>query len=712
MEPLMSQGDLAILRVSRVYEVGAVVTYQDPNLGPVIHRIISAQNGTFTLQGDNNDWIDPYQPTPNEVIGKLWLHIPHAGTVLSFIRRPIILTVFSLILGLFIMGTPLPKNSTQQASDSNTYVEQSVSAESEQSITDILLLLAVVLLGASILASVSFTKPLTTVEMIDTPYQHAGHFSYSAPVPDGLYDSQFAVTGQPVFFDLTQNMTFEFAYEFDAGVPYDVQTTYDISVVVTERNGWSRSVPLRSETNNAGDRFISVFTVELSQLQGIIQTYERETGLQLRQYSIFITPEVYITGNVGSQPINDAFAPVLIFNTDKQQVWLEERITDEGSSQLTPKIEQFVALPQVKTNTLALFGFDLPVRTVRLVSLLFIGLCLLGFGIVLLTENGLPTSLQDASKREEQSTIRSQYVPTQSHISIASPVRLASIPDPQLPRLLVWIMPAGFSAAALLFIVIFLIATITRPGDVQQASVQTGTLEFAQVEPAETVRVPTATIPAGMYQTYAGSSVDLAAYVIDIYEVTNEQWQACVVAGACLPNQTVTTTSLGPTYLTQAFSQFPVVHITQPEAAQFCQWRGARLPSALEWDIAAYWQPATQTSTIFPWGSQSAAQHMNTCDDDCLPDDPAQQRLGIADGWAQLAPVGSYPEGKSGLGLFDMAGNAAEWVAAARDDQAAVRGGAWNLQPDYAQAPSELSLPPDTRNPGIGFRCAQTTAGE
>jgi len=35
----------------------------------------------------------------------------------------------------------------------------------------------------------------------------------------------------------------------------------------------------------------------------------------------------------------------------------------------------------------------------------------------------------------------------------------------------------------------------------------------------------------------------------------------------------------------------------------------------------------------------------------------------IDDGYAQTAPVGSYPEGASPYGALDMAGNVSEWVA-------------------------------------------------
>ena len=58
MEPTLRRGDLVIARAAESYQVGDIVTYQHPTVGPVIHRILQADNGTYTLQGDANDWTE------------------------------------------------------------------------------------------------------------------------------------------------------------------------------------------------------------------------------------------------------------------------------------------------------------------------------------------------------------------------------------------------------------------------------------------------------------------------------------------------------------------------------------------------------------------------------------------------------------------------------------------------------------------------------
>ena len=83
-----------------------VVLYQSPILHrPVLHRILVIQDGVYYFKGDHNDFVDPGYVTRDELLGKLWTHVPKVGIGLSFIGKPAHagvlagLAVFALMLG-------------------------------------------------------------------------------------------------------------------------------------------------------------------------------------------------------------------------------------------------------------------------------------------------------------------------------------------------------------------------------------------------------------------------------------------------------------------------------------------------------------------------------------------------------------------------------------------------------------------------------------
>ncbi len=151
--------------------------------------------------------------------------------------------------------------------------------------------------------------------------------------------------------------------------------------------------------------------------------------------------------------------------------------------------------------------------------------------------------------------------------------------------------------------------------------------------------------------------VFLDSFYIDRLETTNQEYKACVDAGACRPPARLdccTDTALvlwlsyfgNPTY-----DRYPVMWLDWYRAKDYCQWRGARLPTEAEWEKAA----RGTDGRVFPWGN----------------DPPTPDRLNFAwekgefNGLKPLpgsAPVGSYPKGASPYGVLDMAGNVYEWV--------------------------------------------------
>jgi formylglycine-generating enzyme required for sulfatase activity len=241
------------------------------------------------------------------------------------------------------------------------------------------------------------------------------------------------------------------------------------------------------------------------------------------------------------------------------------------------------------------------------------------------------------------------------------------------------------------------------------------------------VAIPGGTFPMGSDATGIEQpvhNVSIRPFFIDATEVTNASWAACVAAGAChLPGST-DTYDHKPYFGVPAHNNYPVVFISWYNADAYCHWRGARLPTEAEWEMAARWNPAAGAVNTFPWGNDWNPANTNACDSSCLL---SQFRdASFDDGQPQMSPVDAFPADVSPLGVMGMAGNVAEWVSdwygpsyysssAAENPagpstgiQKVVRGGSWSQDRVWARGAARSHFGPLTQAAGVGLRCALT----
>jgi iron(II)-dependent oxidoreductase len=90
----------------------------------------------------------------------------------------------------------------------------------------------------------------------------------------------------------------------------------------------------------------------------------------------------------------------------------------------------------------------------------------------------------------------------------------------------------------------------------------------------------------------------------------------------------------------------PVVHVNWYEAEAFCRWAGRRLPTEVEWEMAATFDFTTGRKLRFPWGDEP----------------PVPERASLDYRAGATIDVRALPKGDSPVGCRQMIGNVWEWV--------------------------------------------------
>jgi sulfatase modifying factor 1 len=194
-----------------------------------------------------------------------------------------------------------------------------------------------------------------------------------------------------------------------------------------------------------------------------------------------------------------------------------------------------------------------------------------------------------------------------------------------------------------------------------------------------------------------------------------------------------------------SYDNYPIVGITWEQATAFCIWRTQLLNSALRsirqanvhnyrLPIESEWEYASRGGldhSMYPWGGYYTRNK-----EGCFLANFKPLRGNYADdGGVITVAVGTYQPNE--FGLYDMAGNAAEWTSSAYDESAymfshdlnpdyrynvkpddppvlkrkVIRGGSWKDIGYYLQCGTRSYEYQDTAKSYIGFRCVRSYMG-
>ncbi|MDY7041898.1 MAG: formylglycine-generating enzyme family protein [Chloroflexota bacterium] len=195
--------------------------------------------------------------------------------------------------------------------------------------------------------------------------------------------------------------------------------------------------------------------------------------------------------------------------------------------------------------------------------------------------------------------------------------------------------------------------------------------------------------------------VDLPAFEIDLFEVTNAQFAAFVEATGHQTDAEKGGETGWRGFYTEDKDNHPVVKVSWNDAVAYCQWVGKRLPTEAEWEKAA----RGTDGRIYPWGDEWDPARVNS----------------YQSGYRGTTSVGSFADGASPYGVFDMAGNVWEWTSDwylpypgsnyqdpyFGEENKVTRGGAWFEEPPQVRASNRNCTCDIAANDDLGFRCAR-----
>ncbi len=242
-------------------------------------------------------------------------------------------------------------------------------------------------------------------------------------------------------------------------------------------------------------------------------------------------------------------------------------------------------------------------------------------------------------------------------------------------------------------------------------------------------------------------TVRVRAFAIDRYEVTNAQYRRFLEAVKAQGDQTwrhpdqPAGKDHTPRYWREynpllrnasyrALAQYgapdlftadnkPVVGVDWFDAYAYARWAGKRLPTEVEWELAA----RGTDGRLWPWGNVWKWGLANIGGEKFGSDVNAKGYE--KDGFIYAAPVGSFAAGRSPYGCDDMAGNVAEWCAdwyqpdiarqveqnsprgPSTGTERVIRGGSSQNMASAVRCAARARHEPEFRSFTLGFRCAK-----
>jgi signal peptidase I len=391
MEPRFHTGDLAIVRPAANYRVGEIVAYHSTLLHTIVlHRIVAIHGNHYVFKGDNNNFLDPIDPTRSELLGTLWLHIPHGGIVLKGLHDPIVAGVIATLIASFALfglgGSRRRRRKRERrvGAGSKRPGIPLVNGPRHHDLTrpvsygPRLAATALAVAAFAVLAVFAFIRPAEKPSARVTPYTQQVTFGYSARVrPGPVYPSGTIKTGDPLFLSMVRRLNLHIDYRLTSGGSAAVSGTEKVVLTMNGPGGWSRAFVLAPSTRFTGSHTSTDVTLDVSQLERLVARIQALTGSSaFGAFSLSVGPQVQIAGTVAGRAVSTSFKPGLSFSFMSGQLQVGGGPSGAASSStasVKPNFTQMhrgsVSSPARAPTTVTVFGVSPQVGTLRWIAI-------------------------------------------------------------------------------------------------------------------------------------------------------------------------------------------------------------------------------------------------------------------------------------------------------------------------------------------------------
>jgi signal peptidase I len=393
MEPRFHSGDLAILRRADRYRVGEIAGYHSGALHvTVLHRIVERRGDRFIFKGDHNTWRDDDRTTQADILGRLWVRIPHGGILLRLARQPAVLL---FVGGLVALGGTSGGRRRRRAGGPRAPASAGrldavglVSAHLPDGLRrpppQAALAATAIGMVALTLTAVTWAVPARVERSRLTPFEQRATLSYQARVaPDAVYPSGSLEMPDPVFLSLVPAI--DVTVRYDAGRPLAARVpgiggSHAVVADLRGSNGWHRRFTLQAETTFTGRSFSVTAELPLGHYLQLIEDVEQLTKASSGPYSITVSAVVMLGGQVPGGVVAGDFSPSLTFDLTPSQLRLHDQVPP-GAAFVTKSQATSIAVPATAVRRLPMPGHP-TVSTARTAGAALAVVALLAAGLL------------------------------------------------------------------------------------------------------------------------------------------------------------------------------------------------------------------------------------------------------------------------------------------------------------------------------------------